>query len=171
MKQQAEWAARRTQEYEPYGWLGSALAFSGRVRSARDLYRTGVEVALRRQLNDPAAQLETADALVQAETGNCLKSKEASMRAIALSHEAPVVEGNAIANALCGAHGGALALAADLSRRYPKSTLVHEIWMPVIRAAAELRRANPEATPKRSRLRRPSYLQQVGRRRTPYSHC
>jgi predicted Zn-dependent protease len=102
-------------------------------------------VALRRKLKDPAAQLEIADALNQALTGNCREAQEASMHAIALSHEPKVLEGAATAIAICGTADDALALGADLSKLYPKSTLVHAIWLPVIRASVELRRANPQA--------------------------
>jgi eukaryotic-like serine/threonine-protein kinase len=145
IKEQTDWAERRPQEYEPYSWQGSGAVFSGRLRISRDLHLRGIEVALRRKLKDPAAQLEISDAVNQAIVGRCREAQEDSTRALSLSQEPAVLEGAATAHAVCGQVDSALALSAELSRRYPKATLVHDLWLPVIHAAVELHRDNPRA--------------------------
>ena len=50
---------------------------------------------------------------------------------------------SAIALSLCGDIGAAQSLVDELTKRYPKDTLINSIWLPVIRAAIELNRNNP----------------------------
>jgi len=49
----------------------------------------------------------------------------------------------ALALALCGEVSQAQSLVEELVKRYPKDTLVHRLWLPVIKAALELQRHNP----------------------------
>jgi eukaryotic-like serine/threonine-protein kinase len=145
IKQESEWAARCSQEYEPYGWMASTAAGAGRLRDAHDLYNRGVHVALERGLNDPAAQLEIADAVNQAVIGKCREAREHSTRALDLSREQSVLLWAANVSALCGTPHEALEAGADLSRRFPNATLVRGLWLPVLRAVVEIRRENPQA--------------------------
>jgi eukaryotic-like serine/threonine-protein kinase len=46
----------------------------------------------------------------------------------------------ALAFALCGEAMQAQPLVDELRKRYPEDTLINELWLPVIRAALELRR-------------------------------
>ena len=45
--------------------------------------------------------------------------------------------------ALCGEVGQAESLADEIAKRFPKHTLAQAVWLPMIRAAIEIRRGNP----------------------------
>ena len=50
-----------------------------------------------------------------------------------------------LARALCGATSDDQLSITDLSREYPRDTVVNRIWLPTIRAAAELTRGGAKA--------------------------
>jgi serine/threonine protein kinase/tetratricopeptide (TPR) repeat protein len=145
LNRESDWASKHPKEYEPYGWLASREAYSGHLRAARDLYAQGVQIALSRELKDPAAQLSIADAVNQAIVGRCGAAQARSARALALAQEQPVLQGAAVAAAICGETSEALKVSEVLALRFPQSTLVHELWIPVIKAAVEIRKANPRS--------------------------
>ena len=53
---------------------------------------------------------------------------------------------SAIALSLCGDIGAAQSLVDELTKRYPKDTLINSLWLPAIHAAIELNRNNPAQT-------------------------
>ena len=59
----------------------------------------------------------------------------------------PVRPKAALALALCGDVGQAQSLANDIALKYPQSTLSQAVWLPMIRAAVELRRGNALTKP------------------------
>src|SRR5439155_18855602 len=68
-------------------------------------------------------------------------------QALTLERNTVSLTRSAIALALCGeaseAKGQAQPLIDELTKRYPKDTLINSIWLPAIRAAIEINRNNP----------------------------
>jgi serine/threonine protein kinase/tetratricopeptide (TPR) repeat protein len=143
MKQQIDWASGRPEEYEAYQWQASAAAFHGDFGRASDLLRRGTDLALLRELKEPAAQMIVADALNHAIAGECREVRKRGVPALALSRAQSTLERLGIALALCGDPGEAQAMAAELLQRFPRSTMGSQVSAPLIRAAIALQQAAP----------------------------
>src|SRR5258705_7991080 len=79
--------------------------------------------------------------------GQCKQSKADMAQALTLKRNQFSLTRSAIALALCGeaseAKGQTQTFIDELTKRYPKDTLINSLWLPVIRAAIEINRNNP----------------------------
>jgi tetratricopeptide (TPR) repeat protein len=123
----------------------SAAAFGGRLTSAREVAREGVELALRRKLTQSAAQglisLGTSETyggntgLARQDVAEALKLDQSPIRMI----QAAQILG------YIGDTARASALAEEADRQTPSTdTLFHAIDLPTARAAIELGRGGPD---------------------------
>ena len=64
--------------------------------------------------------------------------------ALKMEHNRNVLKSAALAFAFAGQAGRAQSLVSELEQQYPKDTLVSQLWLPVIKAALELKRGNAE---------------------------
>jgi serine/threonine protein kinase/Tfp pilus assembly protein PilF len=118
-------------------------AFRGRLRSARDLSRRAVDVALQSGSQDRAAGWQAHAALREAEFGNSIEAKRNVGAALTLTSGKDVRTLVALALARAGDAAGAEAIVQDLQRRFPTDTLLNRYWLPSIQAAIEIDRKNP----------------------------
>jgi predicted Zn-dependent protease len=117
-------------------------AYFGRFYKARELSRLAVGFARRNDFKERAALLLASEALQEAWLGN---SEAADAQARAALSSVPGRDVRALAAlALAGAGDAkrAARLADQLGAEFPWSTLVHNYWLPTIRAEIELRGGN-----------------------------
>ncbi|MCG3163991.1 MAG: Serine/threonine-protein kinase PknD [Acidobacteria bacterium] len=148
MKLQLDWAAGKSDEYWALHWQSQSESFAGRLTRARDYYRRAAELAARSR-PERAAWFVEESALRSAVCGLCQQAKADGARAdassrISLQSYVPITASRALALALCGETGRAQSLANDALEDNPQSTLANVVWLPVIRAAIELRRGDPD---------------------------
>jgi len=146
MQRQAEWSKGKPSEDFMLANQAGAAAFSGKLQKARELYRQSVELSQRRNFKEPAGFSAAMEALTEAEFGNSRQARERVAAALALAPRAVAVQTIAAqALALSGSARQAQALADDLSKHFPQSTVVNAVSVPVIRASVEIERGNPTA--------------------------
>ena len=119
-------------------------AFSGRLKKARELSRRAVQAAQKAELGEPAAIWQGLAALREATFGNreeARKGAEDSLRFAPNSRDVQALAAFVLARA--GETQRAQAILDDLRARYVSNTIVQSVWIPVIRAQAELLEKNP----------------------------
>jgi len=114
-------------------------AYSGQFAKARELTHRAVESALHADEKEVAASYQAQAAVREALGGNSPIAQQQSHAALAQSKGKDVEGMSAVALAASGDSVRAKRLAADLSTRYPKDTIVRSIYLPLIHAIPQLR--------------------------------
>jgi predicted Zn-dependent protease len=141
MKQQVDWASARPDATQAFGWQAEVAAFSGQMRQSQEFYRQGIELARPNQA-EIGARHAANNALRNATVGNCRQVRENVTEAISLARSNFSLTRGALALALCGDISRAQSHVNQLSKENPNDTVLNAIWLPVIRAAIELRKDN-----------------------------
>ncbi len=140
MQQQVDWGSARPGEYNHLIWQAGAAVFAGQLQKSRDFSSRAAEQARQRQLIESAAEIVSMNPERSAVLGQCQQSRDDLARAAASPRTALSYFRAGFALALCG--DAAQALTDEMVKRYPKDTLVNEVYLPLIRAAMEIRRGN-----------------------------
>ncbi|MCI0389974.1 MAG: winged helix-turn-helix domain-containing protein [Acidobacteria bacterium] len=140
MRQQIEWARGKREEYQFLRSQAAFASFSGQFRQSRELYRKASEMARGNNAKEDAKYIIVESWMNEAVIGDCLEAKKAPSTLSGTLQPLSYQPSGIIALALCGETGKAQALADDLSRLYPTHIRLNTLWLPVIRAAVELRR-------------------------------
>jgi serine/threonine protein kinase/predicted Zn-dependent protease len=143
MKQQLDWSNGKPDEYVALDWQTQTSAFAGHYKLAQEFSRRSIDLAVRSDAKEVAVQFAAEEALRSAAFGQCQQTKADAAQALTLEHNIVSLTRSSIALALCGEVGQAQSLVDELTKRYPKDTLINSIWLPVIRAAIEINRNNP----------------------------
>jgi eukaryotic-like serine/threonine-protein kinase len=123
--------------------MSSTEEYYGRMNKGRELAQRAVESAKRNDEKETAASHEIVAAQAEADYGNSERARQGVAAALSLSSSPDVLPGAALALAIAGDSARAQAIAEDLTKHMPESTLDREYWVPAIRAAIELHRNNP----------------------------
>jgi eukaryotic-like serine/threonine-protein kinase len=117
--------------------------YYGRLAKARELSRKAVASAERDNRKETAALWQANAALREAEFGNREEASKDAIAAMALApiHDIQIL--GALALARVGEAARAEALAADLAKRFPEDTYLHQYWLPSIRASNAISRKKP----------------------------
>jgi len=142
MQQQVDWASARPGEYDHLNWQAGAAAFAGQWQKARELSNRAAELAQQRNLQEEAGNSVSSNAERSAVVGQCQQSREDLTRAAGLPRTPLSFFRAGIALGLCGEAAQAQTLNDEAVKRYPKNTLVNEIYLPLIHAAIEIQRGN-----------------------------
>ena len=118
-------------------------AYQGQLTQARQFTKKAVESAHRYGNEETAFSYSAIGALREAEFGNFEIAKKQTDTVLAHNRGQQVQILAALTLARAGEDKRALALARDLTQRYPLNTALNEYWLPTIRAAVELHRSNP----------------------------
>jgi serine/threonine protein kinase/tetratricopeptide (TPR) repeat protein len=143
MQQQLTWASGRLDEYMALDWQNGAAAFAGQWRRAQDFSRRSIDLATSSNAREVAARYAADAALRAAVFGKHNQTKTAVAQSQALERNQVSMARLTLALALCGEANQAQSLVEELVKRYPKNTLVNQLWLPIIQAALELQRNNP----------------------------
>ena len=143
MQQQIEWVNGKPDEYVAQGWQAESAAFSGQLRKAREFSNRAFELAERRDLKEVAAQIAVGGAMRDALFGDCTQVKEQTAKALGISQRplTMVNAGNALAT--CGEFSQTQTIIGDLTKRFPKDTILNKVLLPLVQARIELHRGNP----------------------------
>ena len=121
-----------------FGWQAHASAAGGRVKTAHDLYRRGIQMSLHGGFTEGAAHLITEDAEMHATVGQCTDALGEVSEALRHARDNLTLERAGLVLALCGARGEAMKLSSELAKRFPEATFTIHLSIPVIAAAAAL---------------------------------
>jgi DNA-binding winged helix-turn-helix (wHTH) protein/tetratricopeptide (TPR) repeat protein len=118
-------------------------AYSGHFVEARKLTRQGVDVALRSDDKETAAECEAEAAVREALVGNATLAKGQAKGVVAHSNGKDTEAMAAVALGLAGDTADAARLADDLSKRFPEDTVVRYNFLPAIGAVIALAKGDP----------------------------
>jgi tetratricopeptide (TPR) repeat protein len=145
VSREAAWYAGKPYEVDLLTTQGAWTAASGQLRRSIDLARRAEEVFKGRDMKDNAALVETGVAETEAYFGDCKRAVEAAARGLSVSRGRPALVTAGFAFSLCGDAARTRASVEELSKRYPKDSVTNGIWLPLIRAASDLRRGDGAA--------------------------
>lgn len=117
-------------------------AYFGHVQAARELTRQSVEFSQRNELRERAAMFAAREALWEAWFGNTEDASRQAQAALGLIAGRDVRALAALTFAHIGDAGQARKLAGQLDIEFPLNTLIHNYWIPAIRAEIELESGN-----------------------------
>ena len=135
---QVQWAAVR-----PEGFTVEAGAATIYFSWAECMTPTGCGSMRRKERNSntcpmPRADIYSVKAVHDALVSNCSAARDSAHQGLALDHSTATVPDAALALALCGETGPALAEIERLASEAPNNTLVNEIYLPEVKAAVAL---------------------------------
>ena len=120
-----------------------ALAYSGRLKAARNLSGRAADLARKSERRDTEALYESDAAVREALFGNVVAASERAGQALELSKSREVAYGAAFARAVTGESSRSQALTEELSRRFPEDTRVRFTYVPTLRALLALNHNQP----------------------------
>jgi eukaryotic-like serine/threonine-protein kinase len=143
MAQQVAWAAGKPGvEDALLGYEADTVAYSGRLRDARDFSRRAMDSAERTQEKEAAATYSALSGLHEALFGNAEDARRRATLALGLSAGRDVQYGAALAFVYAGDDARAQALAGDLGKRFPEDTIVQFNFLPTVRAKLAVSKGN-----------------------------
>jgi eukaryotic-like serine/threonine-protein kinase len=147
MQEQAAWfTGKAAVENAGLSLEADTEAYSGHLRSARELTARAVESALRNGHKESAAIWLSNAALREAAFGNGGESRRVAGEAQKLLPTGQAVEVEAaLALAMVGDAKRAASMAADLNDRLPTDTQTQSLWLPTIQSRLALDRKDPAA--------------------------
>jgi DNA-binding winged helix-turn-helix (wHTH) protein/Tfp pilus assembly protein PilF len=135
-------AARAREQSGAENWIYSGqaftLAYSGRLRQARNLSQLAAEQATLAGQRERAGLWEAGAALREAFFGNNAAAAKRGSAALMLSKDREAEYGAAFAFALAGYASSSLQLANDLEKRFPEDTSVRFSYLPSLRSLLAL---------------------------------
>jgi eukaryotic-like serine/threonine-protein kinase len=140
MQQQLQWAEGRPEEYSIVDLAAQSAASSGQLRKSRELSQRSVESAQRLNFKQISANIYANWAVREAEMGNSAKARELAAHSVNVAQAPKSLLDAALAFAIAGEPNRAQAITAELDRRFPSNTALHQVNLPCIRAALELNR-------------------------------
>jgi tetratricopeptide (TPR) repeat protein len=119
-----------------------SVAYTGRLREARELSRQAVGSAERAGQNETAASYSAVSGLREALFGNEGEARQSATLAMERSTGRDAQYGSTLALAYAGDDKRARALADDLGKRFPEDTVVLFNYLPTLRAKLALSRGS-----------------------------
>ena len=120
---------------------GAAMYF-GKFKQADELRKRAVEMLTTQGNKENAARVLTTYANNLVVTGNCQPGKESAKAALALIRGQITLGNGAVIFAACNDQAQAQSLVDELRGIYPKSTILAQLLVPMVRAEAEKSRGN-----------------------------
>ena len=138
MTRELEASVGLRQTNSAFGWLAHASAAQGRVKTAHEQYRRGIQMSLQGNFAEVAAHLMTEDGEMHGVVGQCTDALNEVAEGLRLARDNTTLERGARVLAGCGAREEASKLSAELAQRFPEATLTIHLSIPVIAAAGAL---------------------------------
>lgn len=139
-----EWGRDRPREFEIVGARAQVAACGGKVGEARELYEQTAQMAESRNLHDVGNNHLAWATWMEAVYGNYDRAKEEAYRVLARNPGYDPQLRAALTLALTGSPDEAETIASHLSNKNSEHTIINSILAPVVRAAIELTRDQPE---------------------------
>jgi eukaryotic-like serine/threonine-protein kinase len=119
-------------------------AYAGHLAKARELTEKAIASAIQNDNRENAAIWQAVAAQREAAFGNAAEGDRAAAEALKISPASqPAKSESGLAFAIAGSAARADLLVQELDKAAPLNTQMQELWLPTIRAQAELSRGNP----------------------------
>ena len=144
MERQAAWASGNNQESAILLQESQVAASRGQLKKSRELAQQALDSAKKFDLQPAAASVAAARGVVENWIGDPAAARSWSTQALDLSHDQLVAAAASLAWAGDSARPEKV-IDAEGKRR-PNDTFLQQDWIPQVRAAIEIKRANPAAS-------------------------
>ena len=139
-----QWAANRPDGFIVQASAATLYLYLGEMHEADRQWEQAAKKAEQQHLPDAAGGLYAIKAMHDALVSNCSAARESAHRGLGLDRSMATVPDAALALALCGEEGLAVKETERLAAEGPTNTLVNEIYLPEVKAAAALSAHHPE---------------------------
>jgi tetratricopeptide (TPR) repeat protein len=139
-----QWAAVRPDGFTVESGAAAIYFSMGRMHDADRLWEHSAQRAEQQHLPDAAGGIYSVKALHDALVSNCSAARDSAHHGLTLDRSAATAPDAALALALCGETGPAIAEIQRLAADVPNNTLVNEIYLPEVKAAVALLQHHPE---------------------------
>lgn len=143
MQHEVDWATGTERDNDMLTVQAFALAASGKLRVARQLFERSWTASENSGFRDNAAYSMAGEALAEADFGNFTESRRRAATALRLGRGIDAQETAAEALALSGDVCQSRALAEELRRRFPRHAPLNIACLPTILATLELQHGSP----------------------------
>jgi tetratricopeptide (TPR) repeat protein len=123
-----------------FNMVSLSAALQGRWQEAQRTSKDSSEFFEARDLTGFVALAARYDAVTGALVGDCTTARERASRALGPPQSADERARVIVALAICGESSSAAGFVQQLKEHYPKDTMLHRVWLPLIAAAAALDR-------------------------------
>ena len=132
---QLQWAAPRPDGFTTESAIGVIYFDAGRAKDAEQHWIHAAQRVEQQHLTDVAGSIYALLAMNKALSGGCAAAKEVAHKSLALDKSIATVPNASFALAYCGEGATALKEIEKLAADQPMNTLVHEIYLPEVKAA------------------------------------
>jgi eukaryotic-like serine/threonine-protein kinase len=139
-----QWAAARPDGFTVEAGAATFYFFQGRMHDADRLWEHAGQRAEQQHLPDAAGGIYATKALHDALVSNCSAARDSAHKGLATDQSVATVPDAALALALCGETAPAVKDIEQLASQAPNNTLVNEIYLPEVKAAAALLQHHPD---------------------------
>ena len=139
-----QWAVGRADSFSVQASAATMYFYLGKMHEADKQWEQAAQKTEQQHLPDAAGGLYAVKAVHDALVSNCAAARDAAHHGLALDRSVATVPDAALALALCGEEGPALKEIEKLAADAPVNTLVNDIYLPEVKAAAALVQHHPE---------------------------
>jgi eukaryotic-like serine/threonine-protein kinase len=140
----AQWAAGRPDGFIVQTAAAAIYLYLGKMHDADRQWTQGAQKAEQQHLADAAGGLYAIKALHDALVSNCSAARGDAHHGLTLDHSMATVPDASLALALCGEEGFAVKEIEHTAAEAPTNTLINDIYLPEVKAAAALAAHHPE---------------------------
>jgi len=141
---EVQWAEPRPGGFQVEGVVGDVNFFTGKAHLAGQHWEHSGQRAIQQHLPDAAGSFYALKAVHAAFVSDCATARSAAHRGLSVDRSDATMPNAALALALCGETGPAVQEMERLTSAEPANTLVNEVYLPQVKAAAALRQHHPE---------------------------
>ena len=145
MQEQIAWASGKPDEHHAVDWQVQTAAFAGEWRKSQDHLRRAVELALRAEEKENAANYSGFQAVRAAWLGQSAQAIGLAETALKVDRSREVIFTAAFALAFAGEAAKVQSLIQELEQKYPKNTVVNQVYLAELKAVLALHRGDAQA--------------------------
>ena len=145
MQEQFAWASGKPDEYKTVYLRVPTASFAGEWRKSQEHLRHAVELALRAEDKENAANYSAWQAVYAAWVGQFAQAVTLAEAVLRIERNREILYAAAFALAFAGEAAKAQPLIQELKQQYPKNTMVNQLYVPQIKAALALHNGDAQA--------------------------
>ena len=141
MKTHLDWLANDPTEPDYTDQQANIAAYNGQWRRSLEFTARSIDLFIRENRKENAAQAEAYNALLEMTYGRCEEAKKHAAKSLEIFRAKTSIGPSAYVFSMCTDPRGA-SMIEELQKRYPKDTFVSSFFAPMTHAAIELNRNN-----------------------------
>jgi tetratricopeptide (TPR) repeat protein len=142
-EEQKKWFTEHSQEDEVIETDAQMALLAGQVKIARERFRRAAAPSLAHGLREAAGTTITDEAIAEAEFGNFGWAKSVIEKNLKGRRKTGVLINAALVFSMVGETERSEALITKLNQDFPEDTLINGVWIPIAKAANEIKHGNP----------------------------